>query len=64
MIDSIIKAAVILVVHITRVPQAFVRLDGELWQALSDQPLAPNDRVTVDAIEGVVLRVSRDGGGK
>lgn len=49
-------------VEVMRGDRAFVRLDGELWQALSDQPLAPHDTVTVDAIDGVVLRVSKDGG--
>ena len=51
-------------VEVMRGDRAFVRLDGELWQALSDQPLAPHDTVTVDAIDGVVLRVSKDGGSK
>ena len=51
-------------VEVMRGERAFVRLDGELWQALSDQPLAPHDTVTVDAIDGVVLRVSKDGGRK
>jgi membrane-bound serine protease (ClpP class) len=51
-------------VEVMRGDRAFVRLDGELWQALSDEPLAPHDTVTVDAIDGVVLRVSKEGGSK
>lgn len=39
-----------------------VRLDGELWQVHSEQPLQVNDQVTVTAIEGVYLRVSKSTG--
>ena len=38
---------------------AWVRLDGELWEATSKEPLAPHDLVIVDSIEGVTLRVSK-----
>jgi membrane-bound serine protease (ClpP class) len=38
---------------------ARVRLDGELWEASCAQPLAPNDTVTVDAIDGLTLKVSK-----
>ena len=37
----------------------WVRLDGELWHAQCDQPLAEQDEVTVDALEGLVVRVSK-----
>lgn len=37
---------------------AWVRLDGELWHAESAQPLAEHDEVTVDALDGLVLKVS------
>ena len=40
---------------------AYVRLDGELWHAECAQPLAPEDKVTVDAVDGVILRVSKSG---
>jgi membrane-bound serine protease (ClpP class) len=38
---------------------AFVRLDGELWHVQSDQPLNAQDEVTVDAVDGLVLKVSK-----
>jgi membrane-bound serine protease (ClpP class) len=40
---------------------AYVRLDGELWHAECAQSLAPEDEVTIDAIDGVMLRVSKSG---
>jgi membrane-bound serine protease (ClpP class) len=40
---------------------ALVRLDGELWHVQCDQALAEHDEVTVDAIDGLVLRVSKSG---
>ncbi len=42
---------------------AWVRLDGELWEAASETPLAPSDLVTVDSVDGVILRVSKNNGG-
>ncbi len=36
----------------------WVRLDGELWHAESEQSLAEHEEVTVDALDGLVLRVS------
>ncbi len=41
---------------------AYVRLDGELWHAECSQPLAVDDEVTVEAVDGVMLRVSKLGG--
>ena len=38
---------------------ARVRLEGELWSARCDEPLAANDRVTVDEVDGVTLRVHK-----
>lgn len=38
--------------------RAWVWLDGELWQARSEQPLAKGDSVRVDAIDGLVAVVS------
>ena len=38
---------------------AWVRLDGELWEANCDTPLAPHDKVVVDAIDGLILKVSK-----
>ncbi len=48
-------------VEVMRGGQPYVRLDGELWLARSDQPLGPHDTVTVDAFEGLVLKVSKVG---
>lgn len=43
-------------------PEAtWVRLDGELWHAESAAPLAEHDQVTVDALDGLVLKVSKPG---
>ncbi|WP_372739896.1 nodulation protein NfeD [Neptunomonas sp.] len=39
-----------------------VRLDGELWQVQCDQPLAVHDSVTVRAVEGVGLVVTKNNG--
>jgi membrane-bound serine protease (ClpP class) len=38
---------------------AWVRLDGELWETNCEQPLAENENVTVDAIDGLILQVSK-----
>jgi membrane-bound serine protease (ClpP class) len=42
---------------------AWVRLDGELWEAQSDDRLQADDKVTVDAIDGLTLKVSKQGRG-
>jgi membrane-bound serine protease (ClpP class) len=36
-----------------------VRVAGELWEARSDEPLAPGDEVEVTAVDGLTLEVSR-----
>jgi membrane-bound serine protease (ClpP class) len=36
-----------------------VYVRGELWHAQSDEPLRPGERVTIDAIDGLTLRVHR-----
>ena len=41
----------------------FVRLDGELWHVRSDCDLELEDKVTVDAIDGLILQVSKNNGG-
>ncbi|MDO8860849.1 nodulation protein NfeD [Haliea sp. E1-2-M8] len=38
---------------------AWIWLDGESWHARSDTPLAPNDRVTVTAIDGLTAIVRK-----
>ncbi|MEM1114160.1 MAG: nodulation protein NfeD [Pseudomonadota bacterium] len=38
---------------------AMVRIDGELWQARSESELALEDEVTVDALDELVLTVSK-----
>ncbi len=42
---------------------AWVRLDGELWQVTCDHKLAPDDKVIVQALDGLTLQVSRESGG-
>jgi membrane-bound serine protease (ClpP class) len=51
------------VVEMMRGDEALVRLDGELWHVQCDTNLAQDDRVTVDAVEGLVLRVSKKAAG-
>jgi membrane-bound serine protease (ClpP class) len=41
---------------------AWVRLDGELWEADCPDTLGANDRVVVDAIDGLTLKVSKANG--
>ncbi len=41
----------------------WVRLDGELWQVSCAEQLAPNDRVIVQAIDGLTLHVRRENRG-
>ena len=43
---------------------AWARLDGELWETASDDTLAPRDRVVVQEIDGLTLRVIKDKGVK
>ena len=43
---------------------AWVRLDGELWEANCEQPLLENEKVSVDAIDGLILQVSKIGEGE
>jgi membrane-bound serine protease (ClpP class) len=38
---------------------AWVRLEGELWEANCDTPLEPHDEVVVDAVDGLILKVSK-----
>lgn len=38
-----------------------VRLEGELWQAVCAQPLAPGDEVIVSALHGLALQVNKRG---
>ena len=38
-----------------------VRVHGEIWNATSTEPIAPNRRVTVQAVEGLALRVREEG---
>ena len=39
---------------------AWVRMDGELWEVACEESLAPDDTVTVDAIDGLTLQVSKN----
>jgi membrane-bound serine protease (ClpP class) len=36
-----------------------VVVDGELWTAIGDEPLAPGETATVRSVQGLMLRVSR-----
>jgi membrane-bound serine protease (ClpP class) len=36
-----------------------VRADGEIWQAVCDEPVHEGDRLRIDRVEGLQLRVSR-----
>lgn len=41
---------------------AWARLDGELWEVACDDILGPEDRVVVEEIDGLTLKVSKDKG--
>jgi membrane-bound serine protease (ClpP class) len=41
---------------------AMIRLDGELWQTESNESLQMEDLVTVDAADGVILKVKKTKG--
>jgi membrane-bound serine protease (ClpP class) len=47
-------------VAVTRLdPSGQVRLDGELWSAVSDEPVDPGAEIVVSGVEGIRLRVRR-----
>jgi len=37
--------------------EGYVFVNGELWKAVSDLPFSPGDRVLVQKVEGLTLRV-------
>jgi len=37
--------------------EGYVFVNGELWKAMSDLPFSPGDRVLVQKVEGLTLRV-------
>ena len=43
---------------------AWARLDGELWEVACPEALVPQDRVVVDQIEDLTLKVSKEKGAK
>lgn len=45
------------VVRTAVAPQGQVAVHGELWEAVSDQPLQPGDRAEVTRVEGLTLHV-------
>jgi len=57
-LDHLFGAAA--VVESVRGGVAWVRLDGELWEATCEQVLAPDDKVTVTAINDLILQVKKD----
>lgn len=42
-------------------PAGWVRVAGERWRATADRPVAAGERVTIVAVEGLALRVRREG---
>jgi membrane-bound serine protease (ClpP class) len=42
----------------------WARLDGELWEVACPEALVPEDRVVVNEIDGLTLKVSKDKGAK
>jgi membrane-bound serine protease (ClpP class) len=38
-------------------PHGRVRLDGELWSAVSEEPVGPGVGVVVESVDGLTLRV-------
>ena len=46
---------------ISRDGHPMVRVEGELWQAVSAQSLAPGDKVVVVDLNGLVLTVNKNG---
>ena len=43
-------------------PRGKVFIHGELWDAISEQPIASGERVRVAAVDGMTLRVKKEGG--
>jgi membrane-bound ClpP family serine protease len=41
-------------------PRGFIRIRGELWQAVSDRPIAEGAPVRVLDVDGLLLRVETD----
>jgi membrane-bound ClpP family serine protease len=37
--------------------EGYVFVNGELWKAVSDSPFSPGDKVLVQKVEGLTLRV-------
>lgn len=52
------------VVEVLREEGPLVRLDGELWHVQSEQALKEKDEVTVDAVDGLILKVRKRGKGE
>jgi membrane-bound serine protease (ClpP class) len=42
----------------------WARLDGELWEVACPEELVPEDRVVVNEIDGLTLKVSKEEGAK
>ncbi|MFV8817004.1 NfeD family protein [Haliea sp. E17] len=49
-------------VEVMRAGQPYIRLDGELWRAASDEPLQARDKVSVDAFDNLVVSVHKTRG--
>jgi membrane-bound serine protease (ClpP class) len=45
------------VVKTALAPQGQLAVHGELWEAVSDQPLRPGDEAEVTSVDGLRLRV-------
>jgi membrane-bound serine protease (ClpP class) len=37
----------------------WIKIAGERWRAVADEPVAPGERVTVTSVDGLTLRVRR-----
>lgn len=59
-LDHLLGAQAQVEVVMAGVPR--VRMDGELWEAACDEPLAAKDSVIIDRVDGVVLCVSKQQG--
>jgi membrane-bound serine protease (ClpP class) len=42
-------------------PEGWVRVQGERWQAVADAPVAPGEKITVAAMNGLTLHVRKAG---
>ena len=63
-IDKLINAHGIVVKNIRAGRHGQVQIDGEIWRAESTQNLKRGEKIFVNSVEGVTLKVSKNGGAK